>query len=124
MPPKASKDPIFAGLGTTGTALVQAIFSDYNDEDAEADARERELIRAAAELRDRLTEMEQLIEADGLIVSGKPHPLLAESRQSAVALGKLLQGVFIGVTSPGKSARHQRAAAVRWSNEAKRRGQA
>lgn len=115
----APKDPLYAGLGTDGAALMRDILADYVAVDCEPDAREIALIRAAAQVRDRLTQLQTSIDQEGLTLPAaggatKPNPALAESRQHAVALSRLLAGIVIG-DAQGKSARHVRAAQARWS---------
>jgi hypothetical protein len=73
---------------------------------------------------DRLDAIVARLETDGLAVQGsvgqpRPHPLLAEHRQTALALGRLLD--LLGLTEPvderpesRTSVRARRAARARW----------
>ena len=118
---------ITAGLGAAGKALVASILADLKSAGLEPDAREAAALQSAGVLRDREVELEACIAADGLtITSGtgflRVHPAVAERRQTSVALARILSAVALAdTTSEGgkvKSARHQRAAAVRWAKEA------
>jgi hypothetical protein len=82
-----------------------------------------ELVTEAGRLLDRLDAIAATIDADELTVAGsrgqhRPHPLLAEQRQTALALGRLLD--LLGLTEPvaepesRASALARRAAEVRW----------
>jgi hypothetical protein len=112
-------------LGAAGQALVTSILADYEGQELEPDAREAALIQAAGEIRDRLTELEERIDSEGIVVSApagpRPHPLLAEARQHSIALGRLLAGIVIA-DSAGKSARHVNAANARWARQRAHRG--
>jgi hypothetical protein len=121
----AARD-ILDGLNAEGSTLVTSILADYEQQECEPDARELALIRAAGEIRDRLSELQSEIDADGNTVAGstggpRAHPLLAEARQHSVALGRLLAGIHIADTS-GKSPAHVRAAQIRWQRERERHG--
>jgi hypothetical protein len=82
-----------------------------------------ELVTEAGRLLDRLDGIAATIEVDGLTIAGsrgqpRPHPLLAEQRQTALALGRLLD--LLGLTEPiaepesRASALARHAAEVRW----------
>lgn len=108
------------GLSADGAALVSDILQGYDAADCEPDERERALIRAAGECRDRLSEIRSILDSDGLTVttttgSKRAHPLLAEERNRQAVLAKLLGGIVIGDTS-GRSASHVRAARGRWAS--------
>lgn len=121
-------DTASEGLGAEGSALVKSILDDYESLDCEPDAREVALIRAAAEVRDRLSELQRQIDAEGVTVTAgasgeKAHPLLAEARQHSVALGRLLAGIHIGETG-GKNPAKVRAGQISAQRGRERRGQA
>jgi hypothetical protein len=80
-------------------------------------------VTEAGRLLDRVDAIAAAVEADGLTISGsrgqpRPHPLLAEQRQTALALGRLLD--LLGLTEPVEqsesrtTARARHAAEVRW----------
>jgi len=116
-------NPLTAGLGKAGTALVKSIVADMADALGEPDSREFELLRLAGELKDRMTDLEASIAEDGLRRETKAgtiqlHPGAAELRNHAVALAKVLSSIALvdATGAPVKSARHVRAARVRWAN--------
>lgn len=86
-----------------------------------------ELVAEAARLLDRLDAIAEQVRADGLMTetaSGqpRPHPLLAEQRQSALALGRLVD--LAGLSEPAvdkpespTTVRARHAAEVRWARE-------
>lgn len=119
---------ITAGLGVDGRALVESIIASMDRSDSDPTATEAALLRAAGQCRDRLSEIQEQIDAEGLTVPGqggeKAHPLLSEERQRQVALAKLLSGVvlFDAAGAPLKSARHVNAARARWDRQAARNG--
>ena len=114
-----STDP-FAHLGEGGRRLVDDLLAELAEDGLEPDAREVALLVAAGELRDRMDRLEAMIAADGerrVTSTGtvQLHPAVAELRQHAVALSRVLAGVSMVDTGAGKSARHQRAALMRWA---------
>jgi len=119
--PTALPAPLDA-LGPAGAEMVRGILDDLAAGGLEPDARELELLRTAGELRDRMHALEEAIAADGLRSISptgvvRLHPGAGELRQHAAVMGRLLAGIGMVDTS-GKSARHQRAASVRWAREA------
>lgn len=78
------------GPGAEGSALVTSILDDYESHDCEPDAREVALIRAAAEVRDRLGELQAQIDAEEVTVTAgagaKAHSLLVAARGGPSAL--------------------------------------
>lgn len=121
------KKKITAGLGKAGKALVEAVIGDLAAAGLEPDAREAAALQSAGVLRDREVELEAVIASDGLTLTSstgylRVHPAVAERRQTSVALARILSAVALAdTTTEGgkvKSARHQRAAAVRWARQA------
>lgn len=106
---------------SSGDRLVAAVLSEMKADGLQPDARELAMLDAARELRDRMTRLEALVDEDGersISESGivRLHPAVAEHRQAAVALTKVLSAVVIGETSGGvkKDPVKQRAAHARW----------
>ncbi|MGY1712522.1 hypothetical protein ACI8AC_23725 [Geodermatophilus sp. SYSU D00758] len=113
------------GLGPAGRRLVREILAQLREDGLEPDAREEELLRQAAALADRLTEVREALAKQGLTTTTaagglRPHPLLGVERECAMAIKRLLDGVSFSPT-PVKNAAKQRAAQVRWRahNEAR-----
>ena len=85
------------------------------------------LLDLAASALDRVTELEAVIAADGLMVKGSTgqpvlHPAVAEARQAAWAFTRLLGVLSLpderedgGAVASWASARASKAAASRWS---------
>jgi hypothetical protein len=73
------------GLRTGGRRLWDAVENAYilrEDEGA--------LLGQACRVLDRLDRLAAVVEADGLLVDGRPHPALVESRQQQIVLARLL----------------------------------
>src|SRR5512142_430194 len=76
------------GAGPSGRRIWRAILGDF-----ELDEHERGLVTALVRQVDRLDQLEALIEAEGLTVTGhgttKMHPAVVEARQSAIAVARI-----------------------------------
>ena len=76
------------GAGPSGRRIWRAILGDF-----ELDEHERALVTALVRQVDRLDQLEALIEAEGLTVTGhrtmKMHPAVVEARQSAIAVARI-----------------------------------
>jgi hypothetical protein len=76
------------GAGPSGQRAWRAILGEF-----ELDEHERALVTALVRQIDRLDELEELIEVEGLMVSGhgtvKMHPAVVEARQSAIAVARI-----------------------------------
>ena len=76
------------GAGPAGRRVWTAILREF-----ELDEHERALVTALVRQVDRLDELEALIAAEGLMVSGhgtcKMHPAVIEARQSAIAVARI-----------------------------------
>jgi hypothetical protein len=114
-------------MTTAGKRLVQSIIDDMAARGLEPDCREQAALGIAEGLADKLEALDQAIAADGVSVtlkSGRPvvHRAIAEARQIALALDKVLQGVAMDEGVPVNRAKHA-AAQARWRahNEAKAR---
>lgn len=104
-----------------GDALVAAIRAELLADGLQADARDEALLEAACKLVNRQAELEALVEADG-VRSVSPtgliriHPGVAEIRQTASALARVLSA--IGSTDDGPGVRKDpvkvKAATTRW----------
>lgn len=120
-----------ARRNTAGAALVAALNAELDG--MEWDAREAKLIETAAALADRLAEVKDVLDRDGVTSTTatgavRAHPLLAEQRQLSVALAKVLESVRLpdesGQGRSVASLRKSRAAHVRWDREAAREAKA
>jgi hypothetical protein len=103
-----------------GAALVAAILEEMAELDCVPDAKERALLETAARLADRLAALEAMVAKDGdrTVSAGglvRLHPAIAEHRQQAIALGKVLAGIVVGDSSTARDPVKQRAAYVRWA---------
>jgi hypothetical protein len=76
------------GAGPAGRRLWRAVLGEF-----ELDEHERALVTALVRQIDRLDQLEDLIAAEGLMVSGhgtrKVHPAVVEARQSAIAVARI-----------------------------------
>jgi hypothetical protein len=117
----AKKEP------SPGERMVAEILAEMTEEGVEPDAKERALLATARQLVDRLDALEAIIERDGELVAGagglmRVHPAVAEHRQQAATLPKVLSGIVVGDSSGiGKNPAKVRAARVRWANRDRRR---
>lgn len=101
----------------TGAALVARIRAEMAAEGLEPDGREIELLAIAAELQDRVCELETAISRDGMTSTSESgvvrlHPAVGEVRQSRLALTRVLRG--IQVQRDAKDRLKQKAAYARW----------
>lgn len=102
---------------SSGAALVARIRAEMAEEGLEPDARETELLDLAADLADRVVELESAIAADGLTAKSKGgvvrlHPAVMEARQTRTALARVLAG--IQMRDDAKNPAKQKAAESRW----------
>lgn len=109
-----------------GAALVARVRAEMAVEGLEPDGREIELLALAEAFADRVAELEQAIERDGLTSRSKGglvrvHPAVAEVRQTRAALARVLAGVQMH--DDARDPKKQAAAQSRWRahNEAKQR---
>jgi hypothetical protein len=76
------------GAGPSGRRVWRAVLGEF-----ELEEHERALVTALMRQVDRLDELEALITAEGLMVSGhgtvKMHPAVIEARQSAIAVARI-----------------------------------
>jgi hypothetical protein len=108
-----------------GAALVARVQADMAAEGLEPDGSELELLSVAADLQDRIVELEAAITAEGLTSVSKGglvrlHPAVAEVRQTRAALGRVLAN--IQMRDDSRDPLKQKAAQSRWRahNAAKR----
>jgi hypothetical protein len=111
-----------------GRELVARIVADMAAHGLEPDAREIELLSLAEGLADRLAELEEAVEVEGLsvtLLSGRVvmNPAVAESRMTRTALATVLGRVSM-VEGAAKDPQRVAAAQKRWlqHNLAKARG--
>lgn len=104
--------------GSAGRALLTDVLTQLAEDDLQPDARDRALLDAAARLADRMHDLRGMVDREGASATSptgiiRLHPAIAEHRNTAVALTKVLSGVSFhaeAVRSPVK----QRAAQTRW----------
>jgi hypothetical protein len=76
------------GAGLSGRRVWRAVLGEFD-----LDEHERALVTALVRQVDRLDELEDLITAEGLMVTGhgtcKMHPAVIEARQSAIAVARI-----------------------------------
>jgi hypothetical protein len=103
-----------------GERLVQAVLEQMAADGLEPDARDRALLDTAQQLADRMAALQLLVGEDGeraVSATGvvRLHPGIAEYRQHAVALSKVLSAVSLVETSGhAKNPDKVRAAETRW----------
>jgi hypothetical protein len=73
------------GLSPAGRKLWNAVSSDY-----ELESHELLLLENAARTADLVAGLQELIDAEGLVLGGKTHPAVAEIRQQRIVLARLL----------------------------------
>jgi len=119
------------GLGRAGAALWTTILADLAP-GLEFDARERQLLRLAAQTADLAAELEDALTAGGVVVPGsrgqaRVHPAVAAVTGVRRAQAALL--AQLDMSGEGRQSAHTRrarkAAAARWSahNERKAAGE-
>jgi len=99
------------------TTLDQALGDLY-----EWDPRELAMLAIAEAIQDTIRDLEDLLTAQGLMVSGSKgqprlNPVVAELRLQRAALARTIEGIRLPDESANKSVRHQRAAQRRWGTE-------
>ena len=103
---------------SAGSDLVARIVADMREHGLEPDGKERELLSLASGLADRLAELEDCIEVEGLSVvldSGRVlmNPAVGEARQTRTSLARVLMGVSM-TEGRAKDPAKVRAAQARW----------
>jgi hypothetical protein len=103
---------------TPGEELTARIVADMAEHGLEPDGKERELLTLAEGLADRLAELEDVVEREGLSVtlqSGQVvmNPAVGESRMTRAALARVLAGVSM-TEGRAKDPAKVRAAQARW----------
>ncbi|HET9255488.1 MAG TPA: hypothetical protein VFO16_09830 [Pseudonocardiaceae bacterium] len=73
------------GTGPAGRALWCAVAESF-----ELEAHEVQVLRQAAVVADRIEQLDKAVTRDGVLVEGRAHPALIESRLQRVTLGRLL----------------------------------
>jgi hypothetical protein len=103
---------------TSGQALVARVLAEMRSQGLAPDGRETELLTLAETLENRRAELEASIAEDGVRVKMEGgrvllNPAVAEARQTATALARVLQGVQME-PGPMKNPAKQAAAQSRW----------
>jgi hypothetical protein len=73
------------GTGPAGKALWMSIAQSF-----ELERHETEVLRQAVVVADRIEALDEAVTRDGVLVEGRAHPALVESRLQRVTLGRLL----------------------------------
>ena len=73
------------GTGPAGKALWMSITQSF-----ELEKHELEVLRQAVVVADRIEQLDRAVARDGVLVEGRAHPALVESRLQRVTLGRLL----------------------------------
>ncbi|MGB6164025.1 MAG: hypothetical protein WCF33_00895 [Pseudonocardiaceae bacterium] len=77
--------PAPRGTGPAGKAIWAAISGSFDLE-----PHETQVLRQIATVADRIEQLDKAVVRDGIIVEGRTHPALVESRLQRVILGRLL----------------------------------
>ena len=96
------------GLKASGRRLWKAVVGEL-----ELDEHERSLLIEACRTADALDALDAVIAADGVMVDGKPHPALVESRQQRVVLTRLVASLRLPEDLQRPETRPQRRGAAR-----------
>ena len=108
---------------SSGQKFVDEILADMDSENVDPTAQEKALLESAKTIIDRMTKLEEAIQRDGEIIQSatgiRVHPAVAEYRQYAATLPKVLAGIIIGDSS-GKNPVKVKAAQTRWNEVARR----
>ncbi|GES37480.1 hypothetical protein RAJCM14343_2735 [Rhodococcus aetherivorans] len=99
--------------------MAAAIVAEMAEEGLVPDAKEQALLDAAAQVVDRIDALEKIVARDGELLTSstgtiRVHPAVAEHRQLAATLPKVLSGIVLGNTATAKDPVKQRAANRRW----------
>ncbi len=98
MPRKAGKT-----RQTPGKALRAAVLDQY-----ELEPHEQVILDSAARTADLVEDLQVVVDAEGVMVDGKPHPAAVELRMQRLTLGRLIASLRIPVETkhlPSRSAR-------------------
>jgi hypothetical protein len=100
------------GSGPSGKRLWNAVQAEF-----ELGEHERALLTALCRQADRLDELEALIAAEGLIVTGhgttKMHPAVVEARQTAIAVARIAAALRLPSGEEDDEGQGQRRTGVR-----------
>ena len=103
------------GAGPSGRRVWRAVLGEFELEEHEV-----ALVRALVRQVDRLDALEDLITAEGLMLTGhgtqKVHPAVVEARQSAIAVARIAAALRLPAgpeQEDGEDGRPQRRGAVR-----------
>jgi hypothetical protein len=100
MPANDPKRP--DGLGQAGQRLWEAVLSRY-----ELAQHEALLLEQACRVADRLDQLADMVEAEGLLVEGRTHPALVESRAQQITLARLLAALRVPDDDTGQPAQRR-----------------
>jgi hypothetical protein len=73
------------GTGPAGRGLWRAVSESF-----ELEKHEIEILRQAVVVADRIASLDAVVSRDGVLLDGRAHPALIESRLQRVTLGRLL----------------------------------
>ncbi len=90
----STPEPAPAGTGPAGRRLWEAISREY-----EMEEHELVLLRQAVRVADTCTDLQALLDRDGLLLQNRIHPASVELRQQRLLLGRLI--VALRVPSGG-----------------------
>ncbi len=116
--------------GPAGRALIEEVTAQLAEDGLSPDARDRAMLDMAARLVDRMASLEAMIASDGersCSAAGivRLHPAIAEHRNTAVALSKVLATVAMyETTGAAKDPAKVRAAQARWRSHNAAKAQA
>jgi hypothetical protein len=80
-----SPEPAPAGIGPAGRHLWDALTREY-----ELEEHELVLLRQAVRVADTCTDLQAMLDRDGLLVRDRIHPASVELRQQRLLLGRLI----------------------------------
>jgi hypothetical protein len=115
-----------SGLGATGRRLWRQVAGEAAEDGLELDARERFWLQSAAQLADRVAQLEAAMASDDMVVkgyNGQPvaHPLLTEIRQHHLLISQTLARLKVDAAEPSPGvigvvggSRQRAAANRRW----------
>ena len=81
----STPEPAPAGIGSDGRRLWEAISREY-----ELQEHELVLLRQAVRVADTCTDLQAMLDRDGLLVRDRIHPASVELRQQRLLLGRLI----------------------------------
>jgi hypothetical protein len=77
--------PVPKGTGTAGRRLWRAVLEEF-----ELAEHELSLLRQAVHVADLCEQLQDIVDAEGLVLAGRAHPALVELRQQRILLARLV----------------------------------